>query len=195
MSVRLFPAVLLACSLAAPTGYAIVNITDPTGNTSAPTGMGGQPADPGWSSLGRVNGNVGTGVYLGNGWVLTATHVFGTSRSNAFTSTTGTTYSWDGSTYYTIADSELTLYKLSDTPGLPAATLASSAPGIGEDVIMIGNGMNPESSPTTYYVDSLSDPTVWETTYFEGSYELEGYLASSGRADPLGDEQGHRFLL
>jgi hypothetical protein len=57
----------LALLLAAP-AQAIVFISgDGQGNSTAP------PDDPGWDHVGRVGGL--NGVYLGNGWMLTANHV------------------------------------------------------------------------------------------------------------------------
>ena len=68
---------------------AIINSTVPFGNTSAPTGMGAEPSDPGFGYVGKLNGS--TGVYLGYGWVLTANHVgAGTFALD------GTNYSYNG---------------------------------------------------------------------------------------------------
>jgi hypothetical protein len=66
-------AVLLAACQGPPrTARAVVIDTiSGTGNTSAPAD------DPGWKNVG-VRG-IGTGVYLGNDWVLTAYHVGGGS--------------------------------------------------------------------------------------------------------------------
>ena len=48
-------------------GAVVIASGDGTGNTTAP------PDDPGFSNVGIVGS--GTAVYLGFGWVLTATHV------------------------------------------------------------------------------------------------------------------------
>ena len=57
----------LALLVPAPADALILDSGDGQGNTSAPAD------DPGWAHVGRVSGL--TGIYLGNGWVLTANHV------------------------------------------------------------------------------------------------------------------------
>jgi len=57
----------LALLLSAPAEALVFVSGDGQGNTSAP------PDDPGWSHVGHVGG-LG-GIYLGNGWVVTANHV------------------------------------------------------------------------------------------------------------------------
>ena len=61
--------VALGSSLLASVGSAVVISTgDGSGNTTAPAD------DPGFANVGVSNNNL-SGVYLGNGWVLTAAHV------------------------------------------------------------------------------------------------------------------------
>ena len=64
-------AVCLVCQLLGQQSVfgVIVNTVTGTGNTTAPSD------NPGWGNVG-VRG-IGTGVYLGNLWVLTASHVGG----------------------------------------------------------------------------------------------------------------------
>ena len=57
----------LALLLSAPAEALVFVSGDGQGNTSPP------PDDPGWNHVGRVSGL--NGIYLGNGWVLTANHV------------------------------------------------------------------------------------------------------------------------
>lgn len=64
---RLLPALLLTLLLAPSAEALVLDSGDGQGNTTPPAD------DPGWSFVGRVGGP--TGVYLGNGWVLTANHV------------------------------------------------------------------------------------------------------------------------
>ena len=59
---------MLLLLLGANHSAAVIIVTgDGTGNTTAPSD------DPGFDNVGSVNGL--SGVYLGNGWVLTAGHV------------------------------------------------------------------------------------------------------------------------
>ena len=57
----------LTLLLAVPAQALILDSGDGQGNTSPPVD------DPGWSHVGRIGGP--GGIYLGNGWVLTANHV------------------------------------------------------------------------------------------------------------------------
>ena len=57
----------LTLLLAVPAEALILDSGDGQGNTSPPAD------DPGWAHVGRVTGP--TGIYLGNGWMLTANHV------------------------------------------------------------------------------------------------------------------------
>lgn len=72
---------LLLANLSLTPTMGIINTTVPLGNTVAPTGTAGEPTDPGFDHVGRVNGS--TGVYLGNGWVM-----IGSGRSPTSASTT-----------------------------------------------------------------------------------------------------------
>ena len=178
MSLRVLFVALVALAFPAVVSQAIVNIYAPTGNTSAPTGTGGEPSDPGWDSTGTVKNS--SAVYLGDGWVLTASHV----GAGTYTSSNGTSYAWDGVTSHNIAGTDLTLFKLAETQDLPAATLAQSAPTVGSEVVMIGNGRSPTSdSSTLYYVDTDTDPYTWSTSPFAGwDQTARGYLTNSTRA-------------
>jgi hypothetical protein len=169
---------LLAALCVSTSVHAVVNVNGPQGNTSAPTGTGGQPTDPGWANVGVVNGS--TGVYLGNGWVLTAGHV----GTGSFTTGTGGSYSWDGVNSHSFAGTDMTLFKLEETPSeLAAVVLATGSPANGQEVVMIGNGLTAQSLLSPYYVDTESDPWTWSTTDFPEADEIfEGYLsANSGR--------------
>ncbi|MBW2697523.1 MAG: trypsin-like peptidase domain-containing protein [Deltaproteobacteria bacterium] len=136
--------ILLAAVLlvAAATSQAVVIASgDGSGNTSAP------PDDPGFANLGVLNGL--TGVYLGNGWVLSAWHVG------------EATFVIGGATYQPVPGSltrptgpgadppDLMLMKIDGDPGLPTLPIASMSPQKGADVILVGNGRS-RNQPMTY---------------------------------------------
>lgn len=135
-------AVALSFALAAASARAVIVASgDGTQNTTAPAD------DPGFANVGLRGGL--TAVYLGNRWVLTANHVGAGTASFA------------GSSYDAIPESatrfatapgqlaDLVAFKLRDDPGLPALALASAAPAVGADVVMIGHGRN-RGAPTTW---------------------------------------------
>ncbi len=127
--------VLLASGLPGPLAYGVIIATgDGTGNTSAPAD------DPGFDSVGVVHGL--SGVYLGNGWVLTANHVGQGSMEFG-----GITYpvipgSWRRLVGDLSNPPDLALLRMVGDPGLPVAALATTTPPAGSNVVMIGNGLS-----------------------------------------------------
>jgi Trypsin len=123
---------LLALLLAAPASAVLIASGDGTGNASAPAD------DPGWANVGY---GVETGVYLGNGWVLTASHVgpddlrLGNELYAAIPSS-AVELETQG------ARADLLLYRIARDPGLPELALAVSTPAVGSDMVMIGKGPN-----------------------------------------------------
>lgn len=126
-------AVALACLLvAAPAPAVLIASGDGTGNATAP------PADPGWSHVGAVNGL--SGVYLGDGWVLTANHV-GTGPITL-----------GGVSYPVVPGSsvrlehtpgvltDLLLFRLISDPGLTTLPIAATPPPLSTQAILIGRG-------------------------------------------------------
>lgn len=121
------------------------------------SGWGNGNTNTGWNYLGNLtapNGLVCSGVYLGNGWVLTAGHV----GAGNFT-LDGNIYDYTGLSYTDFTNSntgtnlaDLTLFRISTTSitgltlAMPSLTLASTAPtpfsffNAGSNVVMIGNG-------------------------------------------------------
>jgi hypothetical protein len=94
--------------------------------------------DPGFGNVGRINGF--SGVFVGNGWVLTAGHV-----GEAAIELEGVVYDpVPGSrvNYFatTGEKADLVAFKLRQAPPLPALELASGPPSIGETLTLVGNG-------------------------------------------------------
>jgi hypothetical protein len=105
---------------------------DGTGNTTAPS------PDPGFGRVGSVNGL--TGVYVRNGWVLTASHV-----GEGAIMLGGASYApIAGSTvHFRNADStyaDLIAFKLATRPPLPDIAIADSPTTIDSLIMVIGNG-------------------------------------------------------
>jgi len=157
----------LALLAAGPRAHAVVIATgDGTGNVSAPAD------DPCWDSVGEAGGL--SGVYLGNGWVLTANHVGAVAITFA------------GVTYQPVPDSmqqlmtdpsttaDLAVYRIDGYPPVPGVTLAASAPTPGLEVTLIGQGWNREPTLTTWsgsFTETPPGPTVYT-----------GYKRAAGRA-------------
>lgn len=170
MSLRLGFTLTTSLLLIVHSASAIINSTVPLGNTTAPTGIGGEPSDPGFAYVGQVNGS--TGVYLGHGWVLTADHV----RAGTF-NLGGINYSYNGVDSHQIDGADLRLFRLSSNPLLAPLKIATTAPSINDPVVMIGAGRSPVSNtPTLWYVDVDANPWVWDTSPFsDADGTLSGY--------------------
>ena len=130
-----------------------------TQNTTQP------PNTPAWYNVGKLS--IGTGVYLGNGWVLTAAHLdpvfhnsitFYTdthSPNDGFPSL-GTTYQLDTSAtgYHRLTNpdstaTDLVLIRTLTDPGLPSLTLPSVTTPHGTGVTIAGIGVN-RGAPVQY---------------------------------------------
>ena len=125
----------------------IIKGGDGSGNTTAPSD------DPGWANVGVVN--AGGCVYLGDGWVLTASHVgLGTSYFNSVA------YNDVPSSYARLVEPstpsqvvDLCMFQLQSNPtGLSAVTVSSSEPPNNAQITAIGGGINRATTET--YWDS-----------------------------------------
>jgi len=167
------------------------NSSDPY-NTNAPTSSDianwdtgwaqpqGQSGITGWNYVGIVAGGGGaaSGVYLGNGWVLTAAHVGAgifTLGSGQYTVVPGSIdqgIPWQsGSNNYT---ADLTLFQIQpdgvttfSLPNLPSLTIATSAPTVfggshrpGSSVAMIGYGDGGSITNETWGLNTVTQANV-----------------------------------
>ncbi|MDD5199297.1 MAG: trypsin-like serine protease [Terrimicrobiaceae bacterium] len=118
--------------------------TEPTDSDVANWTTGwGATGITGWDYVGNVNGP--SGVYIGNGWVMTAGHV----GPGDFT-LAGIIYSYVGGSERSISNAkgtaDLILFQIATAPALPPLTISSSSPSVasyfvsGSTVVMIGYG-------------------------------------------------------
>ncbi|MFK7896756.1 MAG: trypsin-like serine protease [Myxococcota bacterium] len=118
----------------APVEAVLIATGDGSGNTTAPSGA----ADPGFANVGSIGGL--SGVYIRNGWVLTAGHVgMGTITL------LGVPYEPVPESLRTFTNDEgdvadLVAFKLRKRPPLPDLQLASTPPATNTLVTVIGNG-------------------------------------------------------
>ena len=128
----LLPLLLPLLLLAAPAAAVLIDSGAGTGNTTAPA------SDPGWDNVG-TRGNLSV-VYLGNSYVITASHtgvgdvVFNGITHQAVPGTDVVLRNPD------MSFADLRLFSIHPIPLLPSLTISSVVPGIGDDIVLIGNG-------------------------------------------------------
>jgi hypothetical protein len=103
--------------------------------------------DPGFANVGAMEG---AGVYIGDGWVLTAHHLGMQSISLQ-----GRSYAPEPETEVQLETdsgrkSDLLLFRLRDAPDLPEIRLARRPPSPGDEVVMIGNGRAREAAMSSW---------------------------------------------
>ncbi len=156
-----------------------VQVLTTTGNTSAPTGTGGQPTDPGFANVGTLNG--ASAIYLGNQWILTASHV---GSGTVFFG--GTPYAATGPvTQLTNPDTtfaDLILFQINADPGLPSLVISPTAPALGNDLVLIGNGANRDAFRSYYTVSPNvgANNDTWTPVGGPGAGVKELFLPSGG---------------
>ena len=135
-SLSLWVLASLSCSiLMASTAMAVlISSGDGSGNTTAP------PSDPGFANVGDVNGL--TGVYVRNGWVLTANHV-----GEHPIILGGVTYQPIAGSSIRFQNADLTYadlraFKLATRPPLPDLLVTNNSARVNTALTLIGNGRN-----------------------------------------------------
>ncbi len=127
----------------------IYNTTDNISSSLSSWSSGWGSGGDGWNYVGSIVSGSASGTYLGNGWVLTASHVapLGAFTLNGNTyNLTGVSYSnfTNSSTGTTNADLTLLQIETTSTTGtnltLSSLTLASSTPSLNSTIAMIGYG-------------------------------------------------------
>lgn len=171
----------LACVMLGEARAVVIDTLTGLGNTSAPAD------DPGWANVGVLN--AGSGVYLGNDWVLTAAHVGGGSivlngGTYAMLAGSGTTLSNNGAPGKS-ATTDLYMFRLTSTPpGLAGITIASSSAAPSAPVTMIGAGRD-RGAFTQWSVNTVPTPWVWTEVSSGGN--AAGYKTLSSRTMRWGE--------
>jgi len=164
---------------ATPARAVVIQTVSGTDNTTAPVD------DPGFGNVGYTANGLGTAIYLGEGWVLTAGHVGGPGSGIVLAS--GTYMQASGSnTGFTLVNTtagktpftDLYMYKLATEPsGLPALQIASSMPALNAAVTMVGGGLD-RGPFQEWLVNSSTTPWVWTTTGSGGNFAGYGTLGT-----------------
>ena len=124
--------------------------------------------------MGRIHGH--SGVYLGDGWVLTAHHVTGNGSPD---------FLLDGTPYAAVVGSgvwlktrpgvnaDLQLFRLAAPPELAPLSLTRKAPALGTTVVMIGNSSGEAGRLIS-----------WDLQWREVKRSQSAYVGYSARGKP-----------
>ena len=169
-------AVLACCGPSRRAGAVVIDTASGTGNTTAPAG------GRGWANVGMLG--IGSGVYLGDGWVLTAAHVGGGSIVLG-----GGTYAMQPGSGVRLTNggepgraslTDLFMFRLTETPsGLAGVAIAASSPAPNAAVTMIGAGRD-RGAFTQWSVDTATDPYTWTEVSSGGN--VAGYATLGTRS-------------
>lgn len=140
--------------------------------------------DPGWSRVGKVGTGDGSGVYLGQGWVLTAAHV----GAHDFT-LHGQTYAAKANSGHRLTNgdgslTDLLVYELLSTPALGDVRISAARPAANSWVTMIGFGV--EQQPGIRLWNSS-----WNEVTSPGAASFYGY----GLGGSYTKQWGANFIL
>jgi hypothetical protein len=166
----------------APIARAVI-VAGPDGTINIGAPGDGAP----WDHVGTIGGTTGVylGAYGGGYWVITADHV----GVGDFT-VNNTTYTAVGGSGVQIAGADLLVFRLMTEPPLTSLALSATAPVASSSITMIGNGVNRDTSLTTWFVDTGTNPATWSTSFFgAANFATTGYLWGSGNTMRWGTNQ------
>lgn len=178
-----YTSVLMVAAFVCPSTQAVlIRDGDGSGNTTSPPGLNY------FENIGRRGD--GTGIYLGNLWVLTAWHLTIHPDTKVHTPPANL---WLGNTKYlrdtTVtpvrvknpdeSNTDILLFKLLPDPflaTLPYVPIATGTPSIGDEMLMVGRGRDRESNQ----VEWNSNTTPW-TEVASGGNRI-GYKWAIGKS-------------
>jgi hypothetical protein len=175
-------AVVFVLSAIPPSASAVIVAGgDGTQNTT----QGTMPS--GWDNVGTVDG--ASGVYLGDGWVITAKHVGSVGAGTAITFDSVGTFHSDGQVVQLKTganNADLQMFHLSATPSLPTLNIASASPAAGTSIYMAGYGRNRATDLTYYSVTGPSNNPTWTELPSSTGANAAGYKYASGNTKRWG---------
>lgn len=134
---------------------------------------------------GRIRTKIGSGVHIGNGFILTAEHVADKSETLPFQMSTSRKMH-DATVLWTNHGFDIALVHAPDMVGLPARDLSCRAPIVGEPVMAVGNLHGLRWFRSQGHVATEPDELQrWKTVY-----ALSGPIAGGMSGGPVFDFLG-----
>ena len=148
-----------------------------TNGSQLPETLSAPADDPGWANVGRYA--TASSVYLGDRWILTASHL----GVQGGVELEGQVYDIDPNSRVAFVndgpnlprDPDLVMIRLLEDPGLPPIQISSTPPTAGQEVVVIGNGLDAE--PDLTYWDVTQRGTTWTWTESSPPGDYSGYPA------------------
>ncbi len=188
----------IAPALAVSSGSGTV--TTPPTVTNWSTGWGETTAT-GWDYVGTVGG--GSGVYLGNNWVITAGHIGAHDfllDGVTYSLVSGSVHTFSTTIGATTYPADLVLFQISTAPLLPSLTISSQSPVLlsPNPVVMIGNGGGKSWGANTVTAKNQAvGVSGYVTADFSTAYGTHTYGATTVTNDAHvvnGDSGGAGFI-
>ena len=129
--------------------------------------------------------NDASAIYLSNQWVMTARHA--ASALPGTVSFGGISYATQAGSWQRLNNTglgmglstltDIVLFRLTSSPGLPSLSVRTSAPTVGDDVMMIGNGKIQAASLTYWDVTVVAglNNDIWNEVIPPTPYDLAGF--------------------
>ncbi|MDR2462460.1 MAG: PEP-CTERM sorting domain-containing protein [Verrucomicrobiales bacterium] len=142
----------------------------------------------GWDYVGWTGG--ASGVYLGNGWVITAAHV-GQYSTNFILSGTAYSIIQESVTAASFGGADLFMMQLSVSPDLPDLAVSNSAVSLDSNVVVIGHGDGAGANTKSWGQSTVSG----KQTVANLGYTTESFVVASGTVEGItGDSGGAGFV-
>ena len=185
-------AAIVAVAICMPAQAVMVGVTpNVVPNTSvnpASYGPTWTQGDPGWNNAAHLT--FANGVYLGDGWILTAWHVgtpnlsfepgpsFQPIPNQNFTIANNPALAPEGlGPSLTQPNADLRLIRINGDPGLPSVTIASQPLAQGSEVVDMGFGYLRAAAQKSFTVNNGTNPPTWsEVPSCSGSNCHHGYF-------------------
>ncbi|MCK5114170.1 MAG: trypsin-like peptidase domain-containing protein [Phycisphaerae bacterium] len=142
---------------------AILSFVVPANALVVSGGVNSSPSAFGWDYTVKLS--TGTGVYLGNGWVLTANHVYDDKVGQSVTFADGTICNEALGYGGRVGNADLALFLVSNEPTRAPLTISSNTSS-GADLLIVGTGRQQQPQETTWWRNRFTDE--WSETVQSG---------------------------